>query len=260
MQFVFPADPLNSKKLDSAFVSQAEALPQPYALLSLEEDKLMNVIPGEILLYRGWMMNPGEYHSFSLLAERHGALMFTSVAQYLNTHHIPNWYPLLKEFTPETYVIENSRLAECDLVAELNSLGWGTFFIKDYVKSLKTSRGAIITTAEEAPELVDMMGLYRGSIEGGLCVRKYEQFFDEKRFFIMKGQVFSSKPYSDLVGYMLREVSQRIDSPFFSVDIAYGSNGRPRVVELGDGQVSGLVGSWTPELLSDMFKKGGIDG
>ena len=41
-------------------------------------------------------------------------------------------------------------------------------------------------------------------------------------------------------------VLPRIDSPFYSVDMATRDDGQRRVVEVGDGQVSDLVG-WTPE-------------
>jgi hypothetical protein len=47
---------------------------------------------------------------------------------------------LIRDLTPETrfFSIDN------DLESELNKLGWNGFFIKDYVKSLKTSVGSII--------------------------------------------------------------------------------------------------------------------
>ena len=43
-----------------------------------------------------------------------------------------------------------------------------------------------------------------------------------------------------------------IDSKFFSVDIIERKDGHKRVVEIGDGQVSGLVG-WTIDRLATLW-------
>ena len=83
------------------------------------------------------------------------------------------------------------------------------------------------------------MEQFRGAIEGGLCVRKYEPGLrDEERYFILNGEirgVLNREPEMET----LNSVAKRIDSPLFSVDIAYDSYGRTRLVEI-DGQVSDL--------------------
>ncbi|MBP0031007.1 ATP-grasp domain-containing protein [Roseofilum sp. Guam] len=48
---------------------------------------------------------------------------------------------------------------------------------------------------------------------------------------------------------IVNQVADRINSPFFTIDIVQHRDGRDRVVELGDGQVSDLVG-WTPQRLA----------
>jgi hypothetical protein len=39
---------------------------------------------------------------------------------------------------------------------------------------------------------------------------------------------------------LVSELAERIESPFFSVDIVEASDGQLRLIELGDGQVSSL--------------------
>ena len=56
--------------------------------------------------------------------------------------------------------------ADPDIVAELRTLGWGAYFLKDYVKSLKTARGSILRDPAEAPAVIAEMREYRGEIEG----------------------------------------------------------------------------------------------
>jgi hypothetical protein len=257
MQFIFPSNPLDPNKVDEYFKPQAAVLYDGYpAVFSQEEGKVFRVLVGETVMYRGWMLTAHGYHQLKALVERKGAKMFTSVVQYLNTHHIPNWYPLLREFTAETYIIDNMWLSHgCDLVAELQKLGWEKFFLKDYVKSLKTAGGSVVTNAEDALKVVDLMGHYRGELEGGLCVRRFENLSDERRYFILNGKVWPVTHVRTADASILQEIAKRIDSPFFSVDLAYNDVGHVRLVEIGDGQVSDLVG-WTTRAFSHMFRHG----
>ncbi len=89
------------------------------------------------------------------------------------------------------------------------------------------------------------MAHFRGQIEGGVCVRRVEALdpASEVRFFVRAGRAFGAEGAA--VPDLVRDVAGRIASPFFSVDIARRADGVQRVVEVGDGQVSDLVG-WTP--------------
>lgn len=257
MKFMFPADPMNPRRIDEYFKPQAEALaPEGYCLFSLENLSTKGDCEGETIIYRGWMLDTHNYITLRTLIETQGGTMFTNLKQYLNTHHIPNWYPLVREFTPETFVIDNTFLSRgYDVVAELKKLGWEKFFLKDYVKSLKTATGSLIENAEDAPKVLALMEKYRGSIEGGLCVRKYEPGLHyEKRCFVFRGHPTGPFTTSDETR-MVHTIAERIDSPFFSVDLAYNADNQLRVVELGDGQVSDLVGDWTPSMFTHVFQE-----
>lgn len=252
---MFPADPIFVDRVDSYFEPQVSALTAPYgraAIFSIEEAKVVRVKKGETIVYRGWMVNAEEYDRMRMLVEQSGGKLLTNLDRYLNTHHIPNWYPALREFTAETFVIDNARLnGGCNLVAELKKLGWEKFFLKDFVKSLKTAGGSLINSPEEAPRVVELMEKYRGALEGGLCIRKCENLFDEKRYFIVNKKVWSPA-IRETDRELLNTIAGRINSPFFSVDVAHNESGQPRVVEIGDGQVSDLVG-WDPEFFRKIF-------
>lgn len=60
------------------------------------------------------------------------------------------------------------------------------------MKSLKTSLGSIIERPEDIHIVVAEMEKYRGTIEGGLCVRRVEDFIPttERRYFVL-----NNKPY-----------------------------------------------------------------
>jgi hypothetical protein len=217
------------------------------------EKSLRNVPPGSVVVYRGWMVKSEEYAALVRAIEQCGAKVFTSPQEYLATHHLPNWYPLLSDLTPETRVYP----ADADLVAELSTLNWDAYFMKDYVKSLKTDRGSIVRGPAEAPAVIAEMREYRGEKEGGICVRRVEDFVpdSEQRYFVLHGEGYASlqgAPIPEIV----RKCAERVSSKFFSVDVARRSDGVLRVVEGGDGQASDLVG-WSATAFVAMWVRGG---
>ena len=248
--FIYPSDPLKTRCCDEFYTAEfaaVKALGLNCSVFSLEEFQAGSFrafpsIPTEaIVIYRGWMLSLTDYENLGAAVSQAGACLLTDTKTYLSTHHLPNWYPLIPEFTPETRFFP----ADADLAIGLGSLGWNEYFIKDHVKSLKTSVGSKISSPEQASVVVSEMRRFRGNIEGGLCVRRVEDFLPatEQRYFVM-----NSVPCS-----MCREIpaivtkcAARIQSPFFSVDVVERTDGELRIVEVGDGQVSDLVG-WTPE-------------
>jgi hypothetical protein len=245
LHFVFPASPLDQRSIEPDFERQRRALADAGFSTSLVFDAMFDVgaplvgVPAEsTVVYRSWMVDPLQYERFAAAVVAAGAGLLTSAAEYRRTHYLPEWYPLLRDLTPETVFLPT----DADLERELHRLGWGEFFIKDYVKSLKTAPGPIVRHPAEAKPLVEAMVRYRGTIEGGLCVRRVERFVagSERRFFVIDRQPADADGSN--VPEIIRAVAGRIDSRFYSVDVAQNEQGAWRVVEIGDGQVSDLVG------------------
>src|SRR5439155_22314 len=150
---------------------------------------------------------------------------------------------------PETRVFPE----DADIETELQRLGWGAYFLKDYVKSLKTKRGSIVRDPAEAPAVIAEMREYRGEIEGGICVRRVEEFMpeSERRYFVLFGVGYVASE-GVAVPEIVQKCAERLPSKFFSVDVARRADGELRVIEVGDGQVSDLVG-WSPEAFAAMW-------
>jgi hypothetical protein len=242
------------------FADQWTALAQAGFSASLCSDAVLtgtrplrNVPPDCRVVYRGWMVKSEEYATLVQAIEQCGASAFISPEEYLATHHLPNWYPLLSDLTPETRVYP----VDADLVAELHSLRWGGYFLKDYVKSLKTAPGSLVHDPAEAPAVIDAMREYRGEIEGGICVRRIEEFIpaSEQRYFVLLG-VGYPPTQGAVVPDIVRRCAERLPSKFFSVDVARRADGEFRVIEVGDGQVSDLVG-WLPAAFAAMWVRSG---
>ena len=256
MHFLFPEDPRDRRAPDDLFVEQADALAAAGFTYSLFGDLrggrggVGGVPPAATVVYRGWMLDAGQYGRLAGAIEEAGGVPLISLRAYLSAHHLPNWYPLIPELTPETRVYP----AGADLARELTGLGWGEFFVKDYVKSLKTSGGSFIRDPAEVGRVVRELREYRGEIEGGVCVRRVEDFAAETecRYFVVRSTAYAAHA-ADPIPEAVRVCAGRIASDFFSVDVVQRGDGVTRVVEVGDGQVSDLVG-WSAERFAAVWR------
>ena len=255
MNVLYASDYFKPKLVDEAFRAEARAFQERgFRSVALNLDsiasgavELRSTLEGAAL-YRGWMLDTTNYSNLVETIRKAGGTPFTALEQYLLTHHIPNWVSLLSDLTPETVVLPNGS----DFESELKALGWSEFFVKDYVKSLKTSMGSKVSDPEQIGPLVEEMRKFRGTIEGGLCVRRVEDLKPEteERYFVLRGNAFAAAGTG--VPHIVSMCAERISSPFFSVDVAKNEKDQLRVVEIGDGQVSDTVG-WTIERFTELF-------
>jgi hypothetical protein len=242
VRLLYPCDPFERKKPDEAYVEEhgaALAQGMSCSLFSAEdfEDGQFKPRPplqeDETVIYRGWMMRPDRYAALQATIEGEGAKVLTTAAQYRSCHYLPEWYPLCESLTPKTVFLQK----DSDFANSLKDLGWTAFFVKDYVKSLTTARGSVARTVEEIPEILELIEKFRGQIEGGVCIREYEDLVpeSEERYFVYKRRAYAR---SGGCPQLVDAIAARIDSPFFSVDAVQATSGDLRLIELGDGQVS----------------------
>jgi len=259
MRFVYPQSMLEPQMPDELFAEEAKAMAAAGHGVHLIDTEALARGPCRLrpaleagcqVAYRGWMLTYDDYVSLVASVERVGGSCMTSPDQYIATHWLPNWYPVVQDDTPETVFLDVGD----NLVSALRTLGWGRFFVKDYVKSLKTSVGSVVDGPEQIEVVVSEMAKYRGFIEGGLCVRRVEEFVagTEHRYFVMNRIPYAAKS-DEVIPDIVRYCASRVASPFFSVDIARRTDGVDRVVEMGDGQVSDLVG-WCVERFVDIWR------
>jgi hypothetical protein len=243
MRILYPSDPSNAKAPDDLFAAEynaASAIGLPLSLFSFEDlvagafRARPLLATGEEVLYRGWMLAAERYPALANAIRAQGARPFIEPEQYTLCHHLPKWYPLLIELTPTTHVFAQGD----DYVTALHGSGWPGYFVKDFVKSLTTTRGSLADTPEDIGAIVSQIERYRGGIEGGVCVRRREDFVvgTEQRFFVLNGKPFGAS--DDGIPTAVSVAAQRVASPFFSVDVAERRDGILRIIEIGDGQVS----------------------
>lgn len=112
IHFLFPAHPVRPAVVDELFAEQVAALAEAGFTTSLVSDAVLrgerplrDVPVGSTVVYRGWMLNAVDYARLAEAIVAASAVPLTSPAAYLATHHLPNWYPLVSELTPETCVL-----------------------------------------------------------------------------------------------------------------------------------------------------------
>jgi hypothetical protein len=257
--FIYPCDFFNEKSVDEMYqheynVVKKSGFKTELINTDLCSAKNLTKYPHMVsAIYRGWMLIADQYQAIYHYLFRHNIELRTFPEMYIKSHHLPNWYRAISKFTPETVICQTLKAAK----EQIKVLNWPQYFIKDYVKSLKTSRGSVIGNITELEPLLTEMQHYRGAIEGGICIRRFIPLdpTSEKRYFVINGTAY--EPSGNISSHpLLTKIVQAHDAYFYSVDIVNDIDGKEWVIEIGDGQVSDLVG-WKAEdfvkiwLLSD---------
>ncbi|MFT8352305.1 ATP-grasp domain-containing protein [Clostridium saccharoperbutylacetonicum] len=273
--FLFCSDPLNKRKPDIDYAEEyEEAKANGFNVLLFSYEDLIELgkinlqISEEIcrVIYRGWMLKPKDYEClYKGLAEKNYYLI-NSPEEYVNTHYLPNWYEHVEGMTPKTKWSDSVPNRE-EILEMLKEFGSKQAIVKDYVKSRKHEwfKSCYIENAsetEKALQVVDNFVEGQGEdLNQGIVLREFVNLksigyheksgmpiSEELRLFIFNYKVVCTIGYWDgkdinehpkFVEEVLEKL-KNIKSNFFTVDIAKKSNGEWIVMELGDGQVSGL--------------------
>jgi hypothetical protein len=254
ISFIFPSDPFELKKCEEDYIEEYNELKsRGYKVHLINVDDIGKVMPvieeEQQFVYRGWMLKSEGYEA---LDKALNGQLLINTQQYIASHHLPQWYDSIKQLTIES-IITNEENVKTDFL----QLGWTQAFIKDYVKSLKTGKGSIVDGVDDIERAIKDMKQYRGYIEGGIVLREVKQLDErsEKRFFIINNEIYSNEQTIEPAIYdLLEEVVSKHDAIFYSVDVVKDKNDKLYLIEIGDGQVSGLV-DWNTNKFIDALVK-----
>ncbi len=260
MQIIYPGDYFNANRVDETFEAECDSARKAglksvlLSSQSFHEGKIKfsgSFEPGQPVIWRGWMLKEKEYRALHDAVSNCGAEMWVSPEYYAACHYITGWYELCRDYTPETIFLKESD----DFSKVTSALQWPAWFVKDYVKSLTTSRGSVARNAEEIQEILAGIKQFRGEIEGGVALRKFEQLKpdSERRYFSFNHKVFAA---DDVIPDVVQKIANDIKSPFFSIDMAESTAGDLRLIEIGDGQVSDIK-EWDVQRFINMLRTAG---
>ena len=204
-------------------------------------------------IYRGWMMKPEQYEKFYNGLIEHNIKLVTKPEQYKLMHIFPNVYEYVKEDTAKMEVYPlHARIDVEDLKKR-----FVRFMVKDFVKSVKGTEFPRYfdrsITQEEFDKWMEVFYKYRGELlTGGICIKEFLDFkhygdrTNEYRVFYANHEITTISRnsaqgiYAPLPPQDLIEKYRNLDSIYYTVDYAELEDGRWKVVEAGDGGVSGL--------------------
>lgn len=266
---LFCADPLDPRRVDPHFGRESEAVRDHYGTFSLiDHDALLagdaaaavRRVPADLgaAWYRGWMVDADQYATLHAALRKRGVRLFTDPDDYRRAHELPGWHEAFAGLTPRSVwcpVRPGAVVPEPAELAELvRPLAAGPAVVKDYVKSRKHEwlEACFVPDLSDTDRLRTvaqrMVDLQEDFLTGGVVVREYEAYVTgEARVWWIDGEPAVIGPHPDdpgvepvpdltAVGPAVRALGCR----FITTDLARCDDGRWRVVEVGDGQVSDL--------------------
>ena len=272
LNFIFCSHPLNKKSVDEDYMEeyQAAGLNHSCALFSYEDLEVGKLsLYGEdikgLTIYRGWMMSPNMYENFyNLLLER-GIQLINTPKEYAKYHLLPGWYKDFERCTPFSIWSESKNIQDA---LKLTDGLEGAFIIKDYVKSRKHEWYDAcfikdIRDKENTEKIINnFINRQDSNLEGGVVLRKFESLksignhkdsgmpiSEEYRIFVFKGEILIADNYWNDGGEvnitedeytLIESIISKIESSFITIDLARKTDGNLIIMEMGDGQVSGL--------------------
>lgn len=270
---IYCADPLDPKAVDPAFLLEADAARKAgFHIVRLDHDALDRVVDVSAALriarfggegpaiYRGWMMRAEAYTALFDGLRQRGITLRTTPAAYEACHHAPGSYAALADWMPKTAWLSKASIDDAAAIPNLLSVfGSGPVVLKDWVKSQAGywREACFIPDASSTADVSRVVARFRelqgDSLVGGLVFKAYVPLEPvgapafEYRAFIVEGRVVGCWARSEeatAVGMpplsLLNDVAAHVPSSFASADFGRDSEGRWWLLEVGDGQVSGL--------------------
>ncbi len=277
MKILFPSEPFSPKEVDSSFKAEYEAAKiVGFKTFLFDHDefirdnKITTDLPvnkdedeDELVMLRSWMLKDEQYATLYGRLFGRGYSLINTPKEYLNTHHFPEYSTYIQNHSTKSTWGPSWTREILDMTRKyLFSDGECDILIKDYVKSEKGNPDLFILkkelTLDEFQERVEKFVEARGKLfNKGLVfkkvvsLKKYEDETNEWRIFFFKNKLLTcnqnsdnpkkvSSPPADMLNICETIAGRWIDSNLFTMDIVEKEDGSWMILELGDGQVSGL--------------------
>ena len=207
----------------------------------------------QIAIYRGWMMSPEQYSNFYNLLLKKNIRLINNPNNYRLFHLFPNIYETLKEDTAKMEIYPLHQQIDIEKLKK----NFQKFMVKDYVKSVKCTDFPKFfdhnVEQKDFDRCMEIFYNYRGYLlTGGICIKEfldlkyYGKNTNEYRVFYMNNKVATVTRNSNQENntpqppkYLI-EKYKNLDSPFYTIDYAELKDGSWKIIEAGDGGVSGL--------------------
>ena len=254
-----PGDPVRPRRPDEHFAAEAAAARDAGLQVAvIDHDAAARAGGAEVAvagvrvsgtaIYRGWMLRPEHYAALEQALAARGVTLRTDAARYRQAHELPGWYDELAAVTPESVWTAGDDRDAFDKARA--ALGGGPAVLRDYTKSMKHywHEAAYIPDVADGDAAWRVASRFRelrgDDFAGGFVLRRFESFTGpEVRTWWVDGVCRLVTAHPDTPGDLPPDTLDltgvgAAGRPFVTVDLALRDDGRWRVIELGDGQVS----------------------
>jgi hypothetical protein len=268
----YPATSINGRELRALteaariYGCRVYHIPADFSVCETAENALaymQHYDPPIVGVWIGYIPSVERYTAIYEAALAKGVRLVNTPAEYQTAMEFDRFYPLLGELTPESIVALHAE----DAVAAGTRIGYPVF-VKGAVKSNK-EQGWSACVAQDAIELralADQLLPREQRSRGRVIVRRLVHLRQsgaspggfllgrEYRAFVYRGQMLVYGYYWDedidtfpltvedqqQISDLACRAARRVGTPFVAVDLAQQEDGAWIVIEVGDGQFSGL--------------------
>lgn len=269
---LFLTDLLDPKAPDFEYTKEYQAAKKYFPVGLIDQQKLFEkntvalncqVTQDTVYIYRGWMLKPGLYAKLVNFIQNQGGKMLNDLAEYEATHLLPNWATAGQNQLKTRWTSDLSDASIRQLLQQFS----GAVTIKDFVKSRKYEWDeafyipATSDTAHALQVVHNFIERQGTELVGGLVMREFIELkslgehpkshtpiFEEYRVFYLNNVPLTIINYwtEEKITLSLEDqkliqlAGKQISSNFYTIDFARKANGQLIIMEMGDGQVSGL--------------------
>ena len=261
---LFPSSIINKNVVDESLKSEYEAVIATdlfdVALFDnaewFDNDKLVVKAKFDEMkktVYRGFMMPDDKYNVFYDELKKYNIELINDYKEYRLMHIFPEAYEYIKDDTAKILTFPLHEKIDVNIIKK----NFKKFMVKDFVKSVKGSDFPKYfdenISQDEFDKWMEKFYCYRGKLlTGGICIKEflnlkyYGNRTNEFRIFYANNEVVSvsrnsgQADFSNVVPDTLVDKYRYLNSNYYTVDFAELIDGKFVIVEVGDGQVSGL--------------------
>lgn len=269
---LFLTDLLDPKAPDFEYTKEYQAAKKYFSVGLIDQQQLFEkntvalncqITQDTVYIYRGWMLKPGLYAKLVNFIQNQGGKMLNDLAEYEATHLLPNWATAGQNQLKTRWTSDLSDASIRQLLQQFS----GAVTIKDFVKSRKYEWDeafyipATSDTAHALQVVHNFIERQGNELVGGLVMREFialkslgkhpkshTPIFEEYRVFYLNNAPLTIINYwteekitlSPEDQNLIQLAGKHISSNFCTIDFARKANGQLIIMEMGDGQVSGL--------------------
>jgi hypothetical protein len=204
-------------------------------------------------LYRGWMLQAEKYDQLYKELKNYNLLLETTPECYKKMHIFPEIYESIKENTARMLIYPEGSVIRVDEIKR----NFDIFMVKDYVKSVKDTDfpkyfESSITQSEFDEDIKKFRNLRGYNFTGGICIKEYlhlrkyngktneyRVFYDNYKFGTVCRNSMQENDTPEPPDCLIEKYAN-LGSPFYTIDYAELEDGSWKIIEAGDGGVSGL--------------------